>query len=113
MIVDNQLTAQIRQLLTVLGGIAATLGYTGAVEGINLALAIVGPAMVALSIGWSIYANLKSSVVAQAKAIPEVKGVVTTNTVEGRALANSIPGSDVAPAGTTDAKVIAATGATK
>ena len=108
---NDQLTAQIRQLLTTVGTIAGMLGFTGAVDGINTALAIIGPAMVCISLGWSIYANLKTSIIASAKAIPEVKGVVTTNTVEGRALANSIPGSDVAPAGSTDAKVIAATGA--
>lgn len=109
--VDNQLTAQIRQLLTTLGTIAGMLGYTGVASGFDLILTIIGPAMVAASVVWSIYANLKSSVITQAKAIPEVKGVVTTNTAAGRDLANSIPGQDVAPAGSTDAKAIAATGA--
>lgn len=46
------------------------------------------------------------------KDMPIVAGVVTTNDTAGRAVANSIPSSAVAAAGTSDAKIIAITGAT-
>ncbi len=41
------------------------------------------------------------------KAMPEVSGVVTMPTPEGKALAESIPGNDVAAAGTPEAAAIA------
>lgn len=102
-----QLTAQIRQLITAVGTILGLVGFSHAAEGVNLALAIVGPAMVIASSFWSIYANLKTSIVKSARAIPEVRGVITADTKEGRALADAIPGPDVVPAGTASAKIIA------
>lgn len=100
-----QIAAQIRQLLTAVGTILGLLGFSQ--DGVNLLLAIVGPAMVVVSSAWSIYANLKTSIVVVAKSIPEVKGVVTKDTPEGRKLADAIPGPEVAAAGTQLAETIA------
>lgn len=74
--------------------------------------AILGSAAGLGTVIWGALATRKSALVSTTSAMPEVKGIVTTNTIEGRALAASIPGPDVAAAGTTDAKVIAAIGAT-
>jgi len=107
---SDQITAQIRQVLTALGALLATLGFASPdVIGskINLIMAMVGPLMVAISSLWSIKANLKSSQIASVNAMPEVEGVVTKNTMAGRELAKSIPEKTVAVAGSADAVAIA------
>jgi hypothetical protein len=100
---SDQVTAQIRQLLTAIGTIAGVFGLISpdlTESYVSIAMATLGPAMVIYSSGWSIYANLKSSLIRAVDAIPEVRGVVTTKDEAGRALADSIPGQTVAPAGT-------------
>lgn len=70
--------------------------------------AISGAVLMAAPAVWGVVTNRKASQVAKVNAMPEVKGVVTTNTTEGIALANAVPTPAVAPAGTEDAKRIAA-----
>lgn len=78
----------------------------------DMAPYLAGGAVMALGGLYAFWINRPKAIVQAARALPDVKGVVTNNTIEGRALAASIPGTDVAAAGTLDAKVIAATGAT-
>lgn len=107
---NDQITAQVRQLLTAIGTILGLLGYINPeIVGnyVNSAMLVIGALMVVASSAWSIYSNLKSSIIASANAIPEVKGVITTNTPEGRRLADAVPANSVAAAGTTDAAKIA------
>ncbi len=115
LMLSDQLTAQIRGILTAIGTLLATLGVAtpGVIDAkINTAMLIVGPLLMIGSSLWSVYSNLKSVQIASVAAMPEVKGVVTTSTIAGRDMANSIPGPAVAAAGTDNAKAIAATGAT-
>ena len=110
---SDQLTAQVRQVLTAIGALLATLGIMSpdAINSkINLVMTIVGPAMVAASSLWSIHSNLKSTQIASVNAMPEVSGVVTTNTMAGRELAKSVPEKTVAVAGSADAIAIAKPG---
>lgn len=110
MMLTDQLTAQVRMLLTAIGTILGMLGVVNPeIVGnyVNTAMLVLGALMVIASSAWSIYSNLKSSIIASANAIPEVKGVITTNTTAGRTLADSIPGPTVATAGTSDAAKIA------
>ena len=107
---NDQMTAQVRQLLTAIGAILGALGYVNPeIVGnyVNSAMLLIGALMVVASSAWSIYSNLKSSLIASVNAIPEVKGVVTLNTPEGRRLADAIPDNTVAAAGTPDAAKIA------
>lgn len=103
-ILDRAATVIATWLLTWL----ASKGYI--TQGDTVAFLPILIALPAAFVGW--WKNRPASIVANATALPEVKGVVTTNTIEGRDLAASIPGPAVAAAGTSDAKVIATTGAT-
>lgn len=66
-------------------------------------------ALPAAFVGW--YKNRASSIVASAAALPDVKGVVTNNTMAGRDLAESVPDKTVVSAGTPEATAIAKPGA--
>lgn len=61
---------------------------------------------------WGMFTHTQANAVAVVGEIAKdpaspVKGVITTPTAEGRDLAQSIPGSTVATAGSSDAKLIA------
>lgn len=76
------------------------------------AVQIVGGLVAFLGTLWSLKVNTTTALTESVKNLEGVKGVVTDNTPAGRALAASIPGPEVAAAGTTDAKYLAATGGT-
>lgn len=74
------------------------------------------PAIVSViaSIAVGIYTFIKSSKsnqVATVNAMPEVKGVITKDTKEGKALAESVPSESVQAAGTVQAAAITKGGA--
>jgi hypothetical protein len=74
-------------------------------------IAVLAPALVllpAIIIGW--YKNTKAAIVARASNLPDVKGVITTSTAAGVALASSVPSMNVVPEGTNDAAVVAKQG---
>ena len=82
-------------------------------------IAVLAPALALLPaylIGWwknrpqNIAADLAQVTSDKVPGSP-VKGVVTSDTMAGRELANSIPGTTVASAGSSDAKKLATTGA--
>ncbi len=59
-----------------------------------------GLAIMIAPIGWGLYEKTKARMIAKVDAMPEVKGVVTNDTSEGRALAREVPSKTVVPAGT-------------
>jgi len=76
----------------------------------NGATQIVGGLVTFLGAVWSVKVNTTAALTESVKNLEGVKGIVTDNTPSGRALAQSIPGSEVAAAGTSDAKALATLG---
>lgn len=70
--------------------------------------AIIALATAALAV-WGYLAHSEKAVVIAAQSMPNVAGVVTTNTLAGAALAESVPSEAVQSAGTTAAVNIART----
>jgi hypothetical protein len=110
---NDQLDGQLRNLLQALGAILTTIGVLKpgiADTWIPVILQIIGPLSMVGGIVWAYLVNRPSSIAAAADKLPGVAGVVTTNTPEGRALADSVPSRTVATAGTFQAKQIVNTG---
>ena len=108
---QEQLMGQLRQILPVLGTLAVSFGLLKT-EDVGNVIAIIlnvtGAGMVIGSMAWSAYSNTRASMVAKVDAIAKepsspVVAVITTNTIEGRKLANSMPGTTTVPAGTLEA----------
>jgi len=73
---------------------------------------ILGSAFGLAATIWGAIAARQSAIVSQTATIAQdpnspVKGVITTNTPEGRAMAQSIPASTIVAAGTTEAQSLA------
>ena len=115
---NEQTSGQLRQVLQALGGIAVALGWftNGQVDfWIQVILQVAGPLAMLAGVIWSWKVNRPVDLVASVVAMAEdpnspVKGVVMSSTIEGRALANEFDTNKIAPAGSADAKKIAATG---
>lgn len=71
---------------------------------------IVGGLLAFLGAVWSVKVNTPTALTVSVKNLEGVKGVVTENNPAGRALAEAIPGPEVVPAGTHDAKSLATQG---
>lgn len=56
---------------------------------------------------WALLSRTNKNIVVAANNLPEVAGVITKPTVEGRDLANAVPSETVVPATTTKAAEIA------
>ncbi len=56
---------------------------------------------------WGMFVHTQAATVASANAMPQVAGVITVPTVEGKALADSVPGATVAVAGSQAAANVA------
>lgn len=100
---EQQKLETLRQVLQAIGAIVAALGFMSAdavASWINTIMQISGPLVMVVSIVWGFVANRKANLVAAVDGMEGVAGVVTTNTTEGRELANSIPSNTVAAAGT-------------
>ena len=103
----EQISGLVQRALMFGAGVAVAKGWIGEAG----ATQIVGGLVAFLGVIWSVKVNTTKALTESVKGLDGVKGVVTENTPAGRALAESIPGPEVAPAGSTNAKVIAATGA--
>lgn len=82
----------IAQIISIIGMVAATLGWAPAdkIQGITTnILAGIGPIATAGGMIWSLLASRKTSIVSEVAAMPEVRAVVTEPTVAGHELANS------------------------
>jgi hypothetical protein len=111
---QNQLDAQLRNLLQAIGAILTTLGVLQpgmADTWVPILLQIIGPLSMIGGVVWAYLSNRPKAIAAAADSLPGVAGVVTTNTPEGRALAEAVPSRTVATAGTVQAKAIVNPGA--
>lgn len=109
----EQVKTAFRTLLTAfagfIGGVGVSKGwYTVDQFGQFLNSETVSALITTLAVGaWGVWTRTSTNIALSAKALPEIKGLVTTNTEAGHALARAIPTSDVAVAGTNDAAAIA------
>lgn len=72
---NDQVTAQLRQFLQIVGTLLTTLGIVKpgiADTWIPLLMQVSGPIMMLSSIGWSMIANSKASIIKSATQMPEV-----------------------------------------
>lgn len=107
---NDQITGMLRQVLPIIGTLAAALGWIAPEKVAPLTatiLAISGPVIALGSILWMLVANSKSSIIASAAAMPEVKGIITTATPAGNAMAAAVPATNVVSSGTNSAATIA------
>lgn len=74
--------------------------------------AIAALAAAALAV-WGFFTHSEKQVVAAAAAMPNVAGVVTANTVEGKKLSDAVPSEAVQTASTPAAAAIASKGTTR
>lgn len=96
-------------VVTFFAGLLAGKGVFGFDEATWIAV-LSGLATAAIAVYGSIVTR-KKALITQVNALPDVAGVVTANTIEGRALAASVPSTTVAIAGSAAAKMVAADGA--
>lgn len=115
---QEQIKSAVRWLVGLAGGFLVGKGWVKAdqVTALLSNEAVIGGLGAAGVLVWGMFTHTQANAVAVVDTIakdPEspVKGVVMTNTVEGRALANDMPGSTTVVAGSTGAKEIAKTGA--
>lgn len=111
---QEQILGLLRQLLPVIGTVLTATGVVkagswGTVE--TLILTIAGPLMIAGSAIWTTITNTQRALVAKVDEIAKdpkspVLGVVTTNTPEGRDLADSMQGTTTVAAGTPEASAL-------
>ncbi len=110
----EQVKSLIRTLIATFGGTIAGFFAAKGWFTIDQTLSVLNsPVFLGLimSVGgviWGQLGHTSSGIVAAANALPAVQGVITTPTVEGQALAASIPEKTVAVAGTQDAASVAA-----
>lgn len=84
----DQITAQLRQILPIVGSMAVALGYISPEKAgvlVSNILAVIGPLMILGGIVWSWFANTEKALVQSAAAIP---GTVVVTTA---ALAKATP----------------------
>ena len=100
----DQASGLLQRALMFGAGLAVARGWISE----ELAIKIVGVVLAVGGVIWGVKVNTQPALVASVNAMPAVAGVVTKATVEGKALADSVPSHTVAPAGTSAAASIAA-----
>lgn len=98
-----QISGIVQRILMFAGGLAVGKGWISE----ELMVQIVGAAMSIAGILWGVKNNTPAALVSTVNSMPEVVGVVTKPTEEGKALAAAIPSLSVAPAGTSAAVAVA------
>lgn len=112
---QEQVLGLLRQILPIIGTLLVSLGLMKPETVGNFTstiLTIAGPVMIVISAIWSLIDKTKTSMVAKVDAMAKdptspVVGIITTNTPEGKDLANSMPGSTTVVAGTIAAAEVA------
>jgi len=110
---QEQLKSVLRSLIQTFGGVIA--GWFAAkgwftVDQVLTVLnspTLLGIVTSIIAATWGMLSHSTTNIVAVANALPEVQGVITTSTVAGKALAESIPADTVAVAGTSAATAVA------
>lgn len=84
-----QIEAFARQVLPILGTLLTVLGVkaTTANAFIDLAMAIIGPAMTIASVVWMFIANKSAAIVTKAAMLPEVKSITLEPTASQETVA--------------------------
>lgn len=99
---NDQISGQLRQLLQAVGAILTTLGFLApgvADNWITTIMQVIGPLGMIGGVVWSILSNRKSSIIASASAIPEVKGMTITNSEMAQAARVADPATVVRTTG--------------
>lgn len=91
-----QILGALRTILPAVLMYAVGKGWISQSEVADLAAAVA----TLVATGFSVWNHTEANTVAAANDLPGVAGVITKHTAEGVALANSVPSSTVAPAGT-------------
>jgi hypothetical protein len=114
----EQVKSAVRWLVSFVGGFIVAKGWVKADQLTALLSneAVMGALAGGAVLVWGMFTHTQSNAVAVVATIAEdptspVKGVVTTNTAEGRALARDTPSDTVVAAGTPEATAIAKPGA--
>ena len=109
----DQIKSLVRSLVGTFGGMIAgwfaakgwfTVDQVLSVLNSPTVIGIVSSVVMA---AWGLFTHTTVNTVAAANALPQVAGVITMPTVEGRALAEAIPDKSVAVAGSVDAATVA------
>lgn len=108
---QEQIMGLLRQILPVLGTLLVSLGVVkqGTWDSFfTLILTIAGPLMIVASAVWSTVDKTQAALVAKVDALAKepaspVLGVVMANNIEGRELAESLPGKTTVVAGSNEA----------
>lgn len=100
---QEQYLGLLRDICKIIG---AALMAKGAVTAVDWTT-YTGIILTVAPLAWSAYERTKARMVAKVIALPEVKGVITTNTEAGKDLAAAVPSPAAVPAGTIDAATVA------
>lgn len=101
---NEQMLGTLRDLLKLLGAALITNGVISDASQWSLWSGLI---IAAAPLAWSAYERTKARMIAKVDALPEVAGVVTKPTEEGREMANAVTSPTVVPAGTTIAVEVA------
>jgi hypothetical protein len=110
---EEQVKSGIRWLITTFGGVVAGFFAAKGWFTVDQVLSVlnsgtfIGVVTSGVILVWGLITHKKSNAVAVVNAMPEVQGVVTAPTADGRALANAVPSATVAVAGTQAAAQVA------
>lgn len=109
----EQVKSGVRWFISTFGGFlvgwAASRGWVNAEMLTNILSSetFIGLVTAGAMLVWGIFNKTKANMVASTMAIPEVKGVITTQTVAGAELAKAVPDVSVVAAGTAAAAEVA------
>lgn len=87
-----QQTALVQQILSIIGMVLTTLGWSTPAEVATWTTTImqaIGPMAALGGLVWSVITTRKSAIVTQVASLPEVRAVITEPTPAGRNLANT------------------------
>lgn len=84
--------ALIQQILTIAGMVLVSFGWVSSDEWSGMVKtfsAMIGPVMAFGGVLWAFYSNRKNALVSKVASMPEVRAVITENTVAGHEMANT------------------------
>lgn len=98
----EQVSGLVQRVLMFGAGVVVAKGWVSEAA----AAQIVGGLVAFIGVLWGIKVNTPTALTTSVKNLDGVKGVITENNPQGLALAQAIPGPQVVPAGTSDAKAL-------
>lgn len=97
---QDQIMALIRQVIPIIGGLLTALGWMSpetVAKLAGLATQIGGPIVIVAGAIWAFIANSKTSIIASASAMPEVKEIVVADASLAEAAKSADPATVVKP----------------